>query len=208
MKKIILLAVVVFMAVSVNAQILKDTFDSNILGWTETSGKDGEAVIKDGTMHMVGKKGSNTTMSVLFGVKTTPSFVETHCFAGFDVNKNFEIKCKANVKKITGNNEFGIILDYVDNGNFIIFTIEEGQASFVRYKEGHVIGAIINDLKIKEKKKADLDLSIKSSYQKLQFFVNGMLAIEARYVPISSSGIGFYIYGEHTVDFDDLEIIQ
>lgn len=206
MKKI-LLAILALVAVNLNAQV-KDSFESNKFGWTETSAKDGEAVIKDGKMHIIGKKGNNAAMSLLFGIRTEPSFIETHCFPGYDVTKDFEIKCNASVKKITGENVLGIILDYVDSGNFIAFLVEEDRASLVRFKEGKYIGGITNDLKIKDKKKATLDLSVKSTFNKLEFFVNGMKAIESRYVKLTSTGLGFYVLGQHTVDFDNLEIIQ
>lgn len=206
MKKI-LLVFLTLVVVNLNAQV-KDSFESNKFGWTETSAKDGEAVIKDGKMHIVGKKGNNAAMSLLFGIRTEPSFIETHCFLGYDVTKDFEIKCEAFVKKITGENVLGIILDYIDSGNFIAFLVEEDRASLVRFKEGKYIGGITNDLKIKDKKKAILDLSVKSTFNKLEFFVNGMKAIESRYVKLTSAGLGFYVLGQHTVDFDNLEIIQ
>lgn len=38
--------------------------------------------------------------------------------------------------------------------------------------------------------------------------VNNMVAIELRYKPIMSNGIGFYLYGAQVADFDDLEIQQ
>lgn len=206
MKKI-LLVILALVAVNLNAQV-KDSFESNKFGWTETSAKDGEAVIKDGKMHIVGKKGNNAAMNLLFGIRTEPSFIETHCFPGYDITKDFEIKCEASVKKITGENVLGIMLDYIDNGNFIAFLVEEDRASLVRFKEGKCIGSIDNDLKIKDKKKATLDLSVKSTFNKLEFFVNGMSAVVVRYITLSSTGLGFYVLGQHTVDFDNLEIIQ
>lgn len=206
MKKI-LLAILALVAVNLNAQV-KDSFESNKFGWTETSAKDGEAVIKDGKMHIVGKKGNNAAMNLLFGIRTEPSFIETHCFPGYDVTKDFEIKCEASVKKITGENVLGIMLDYVDDGNFIAFLVEEDKASLIRVKECRTIGSITNNLKIKDKKKTTLDLSVKSSFNKLEFFVNGMKAVESRYVKLTSTGLGFYVFGQHTVDFDNLEIIQ
>lgn len=206
MKKI-LFVVLALVAINLNAQV-KDDFETNKYGWTETSAKDGEAVIKDGKMHMVGKKGNNSTMNLLFGTKTEPSFIETHSFPGYDVTKDFEIKCEAYVKKITGDNVLGIMLNYIDDGNFIAFTVDEERASLIRFKEGRYIGGFSDRLKIKDKKKAFLDLSVKSTFNKLEFFVNGMKAIEARYIPLTSTGLGFYVIGQHSVDFDNLEIIQ
>lgn len=202
-----LFVILVLFSVNLKAQV-KDDFETNKYGWTETSAKDGEALIKDGKMHIVGKKGNSAAMTALFGIRTEPSFIETHCYPGYDVTKDFEIKCDVYVKKITGNNTLGIILDYFDNGNYIAFLVEEDRASMIRFKDGNFVGGISNDLKIIDKKKADLELSIKSTFNKLEFFVNGMKAIEARYVKLTSTGLGFYVLGQHTVDFDNLEIIQ
>lgn len=95
MKKL-LVALFALGTLTANAQTFKDTFDSNSMGWTEISGKDGEAVIKEGVMHLEGKKSGG--LSLLGGVKDA-SEIMTHCFTNIDVQKNFEIKCKANVKK-------------------------------------------------------------------------------------------------------------
>jgi len=46
------------------------------------------------------------------------------------------------------------------------------------------------------------------TYKKLEFFVNGMLALELRYRDLISNGVGFYTYGAQVADFDDLELIQ
>lgn len=59
-----------------------------------------------------------------------------------------------------------------------------------------------------EKKDTRFDFSIKSTYKKLEFFVNGMLALELRYRDLISNGVGFYTYGAQVADFDDLELIQ
>ena len=66
MKKL-LVALFALGTLTANAQTFKDTFDSNSMGWTEISGKDGEAVIKEGVMHLEGKKSGG--LSLLGGVK-------------------------------------------------------------------------------------------------------------------------------------------
>lgn len=199
-----LLVLLVCVSMFVNAQTVKDDFNSNSLGWTETSSKDGEAVIKDGVMHLEGKKSGVS----LFGTQSAPSFLETHCFTNLDINKNFEIKCSALVKKINEECSFGMILDYVDEGNFMVFVVFEKEARLLRYKEYRLVGMIRNNLKLMKQKKADINLSIKSTFQKLQFYVNGMLAIESRFLPLTSNGIGFYVLGSQVANFDNLEIIQ
>lgn len=203
MKKL-LVALFALGTLTVNAQNVKETFDSNTLGWTEVSDKSGEAAIKEGVMHIVGK---NSGGSTFFGYKQ-PSFIETHCYSNLDVTKNFEIKCDAIAKKISNAGCFGVIMNYFDNGNFIVFVIDNEYAHLMRFQNNEMVGRISNKLKLVKKKKADLSLSIKNSYQKLQFYVNNMLAIEARYLPLESNGFGFYVLGEQIVDFDNVEFIQ
>ncbi|WP_075558535.1 hypothetical protein [Parabacteroides timonensis] len=205
--KHLLISIGLLLATITNAQI-KDTFDSNSLGWTEASSSDGEAVIRDGVMHMESKKGASNFATIMFGTKAEPSFVETHTYGGFDPNKDFEITCEALVKKIDENNVFGIMLDYIDEGNFLLFVVTEQQSYLYRFKDYQMVGRIKNRIKLKSQKKVSLDFKVKSSYQRLQFYVNDMLALEARYLPLTSSGIGFYVFGKQTVDFDNLEIKQ
>lgn len=197
MKKL-LVAIFTLTALTINAQSFKDTFDSNILGWTEISLKKGEAVIRDGVMHMESKEDNK--------------FIETHCYSNLDVTKNFEIKCDAIAKKISDDGDFGIILDYLDDGNFLAFTIfvddKNYYASIRRYYNGDLVGKITNKIKISEKRNATLSFSLKSTYQKLQFYVNDMLAVERRYISLTSNGFGFFVFGKQTVDFDNVEFIQ
>ena len=189
---------------TVNAQTVKETFDSNSLGWTEVSDKNGEAVIKEGVMSLTGKNSGGATF---FGYKL-PWFIETHCYSSLDVTKNFEIKCDAIAKKINNAGCFGVMMDYIDNGNFMVFVIDNEYAHLMRFVDSEMIGRITNRLKLVDKKRVNIALRIKSSYQKLQFYVNDMLAIEARYLPLESNGFGFYVLGEQVVDFDNVEFIQ
>ena len=186
-KTFIIITLAAAAAYTANAQTFKDTFDSNSMGWTEMSSSDGEVVIKDGVMHLQGKKnGSN------FYVNVPGTEIKTSCYTGFDPQENFEIKCKANIKKINSKNPIGIMLNYQDDYNYI----------------GRLVGYRENLLKLQGKRNAEVQFSIKSTYNKIQFLVNNMVAIELRYKPIISNGIGFYLYGAQTADFDDLEIIQ
>lgn len=203
MKRIIIILFAIA-ALKANAQNYTETFDSNTLGWTEASDSSGEAIIKEGVMRLIGKKSGGSTF---FGYRQ-PSFIETHCYTPLDVTKNFEIRCDAIAKKISNDGCFGVILNYMDNGNFIVFVIANNYAHLMRFYNSEMIGRISNRLKLSDKKHAELNISIKSTYQKLEFFVNNMLAIEARYLPLQYNGFGFYLLGEQVVDFDNVEFIQ
>lgn len=195
MRGIFFLGFILFsFTVSAQSYQLEDKFDDNSNGWTEIVSKDGESIVKDGVLRLKGKKEN--------------SFFESHFFSDIDITKNFEVKCEVKVKEINDDSHFGMILDYIDDGNYIAFIVYEGNARLLRFKEGKGIGTINNNIKLKSKKKATVELSVKSSYQKVIFEVNGMKALEARYLPLTSNGIGFYVFGEQTLEFDNLKITQ
>jgi len=173
---------------------LKDTFETNANGWTEIVDKKGETTIVDGVLRIKSKKAD--------------SFYESHFYSDMDVMHNFEVKCEVKVKSINDDSNFGIILNYMDDGNFILFSISEGNARLIKYENYKIIGQISNNIKLKAARKASVDLVVRNTFQKLTFEVNGMKAIEARFIPLTSSGIGFYVYGDQTVSFDNLEITQ
>lgn len=202
MRKLII-ALLLLGTTAVNAQTVKETFDSNTLGWTEISEDSGEAVIKDGIMHLEGNGSWGTSR---WGF-SQPIKIETHCYASLDVSKNFDIKFDA-VAGRTKKGYIGVMLDYIDSGNFIAFVFDSNSAFLLRYREGKLIGSIPNYFKMADKKDTKLSVLIKSTYQKLQFYINNMLAIEARYLPLTSNGFGFFVWGIQQVDFDNVEFIQ
>ena len=195
MRGILFLSFVLF-SFSVSAQTyqMEDKFDDNSNGWTEIISKDGESIVKDGVLRLKGKKEN--------------SLFESHFFSDIDLTKNFEVKCEVKVKEINDESTFGMILDYVDDGNFIAFIVYEGNARLIRVVDNQTVGKISNNIKLKSKKKSTVELSVKSTYQKIVFEVNGMKALEARYLPLKSSGIGFYVFGQQTLEFDNLKITQ
>lgn len=200
MKQVLFIALFALVALSANAQSFKDTFDSNTLGWTERSGSDGDAVIKDGVMHLQGKKNE--------GIFSNASNIVTTAYTSFDPQKNFEIKCKATVKKINEKNPVGIIINYLDDYNYMLFAVDEKSAYFFEYSENRLVSFRVNDMNIKGKRNEELTFQIRSTYNKVEFIVNNITAIELRYREIISNGIGFAVSGAQTADFDDLEIIQ
>lgn len=207
MRKVLISLLTVLGTITAHAQ-LTDDFETNQQGWTEISVKDGEALIKEGVMHIKSRKSDKSVFSVLPESPSEPNFIETHCYAPFDPSKDFELKCEALAKKIDDNNTFGIVFDYIDEGNFMVFRITEGQAELLRFKEYKLIGRIRSNLKLKKQRKAALEFSIKNTFRKLEFGVNGMKIFEARYLPVNSMGIGFAVWGQQTVDFDNLIITQ
>lgn len=192
MKKTIILFLTLCSAMSVDAQI-KDDFETNKLGWTEYSSNRSEAIIMDGHMHLVSKNDDEAF---------------TVCYPALDVTRNFEIKCDVLAKKIDDDKSFGIVIDYLDNYNYTVFLVTEGLAMFKNVRENKVVGRIYAPIKLKEQKKANVELKIKSSFQKVEFFVNGMKALERRFLHMESNGIGLLAGGKQKIDFDNFEVTQ
>lgn len=200
MKHVLFIVIFAFATLSVNAQSFKDTFDSNTLGWTERSGSDGDAIIKDGVMHLEGKTNG--------GYFSNASVIMTNAYTSFDPQKNFAIKCKAMVKKINEKNPIGVIINYLDNYNYMLFAVDEKNAYFFEYRDNNLVAYRVNAMNLKGKRNEELKIEIKSTYNKVEFVVNNITAIELRYREIISNGVGFAVFGAQTADFDDLEIIQ
>jgi len=198
MKRIYLAVLFVLSTFCSYAQSIVDDFESNSLDWVEEVSNDRQAVIKEGHLHLEGG---------LQGVATT-------CYAPFDIDKPFVLKCESYVKSISGNKHFGIFVDYEDEYNYTRFTIEDDRVWVRRVVENRVVGLKSQPLKLKAKKKTGIDFRIEYTLQKLTLYVNDMKAIEYQHrinygqFMIGTTGIGFYAGKSTEVDFDNLEIIQ
>lgn len=202
-KIVTLLLLTLSFTVSVYSQV-KETFDSNSWQWTEYSADLGKAYIIDGVMRLESKSDNNNTSLV-----DMVANVATHSFMPMDPVKGFTIKCTATVEKFEGKKQFGIILDYVDDMNCLIFMIKGDCAWLYKLKEGKVVGQQKNQFKLqKGKKMTNLDIEVIYMGGELEFRVNDVQALLCKYVPISSNGFGFFAYGKCKVDFDDVEIMN
>lgn len=195
MKNLILFSLLTFTIFS-NAQVLeiKETFDSNTLGWNELIDKKGESVIVDGVLQLTSKN--------------EDGFYESHCYTDINPKANFEISCEVNVKTINDDNTFGLIFDYIDDGNFMVLVISEGNAALLKKKDGEFVGAVRNSIKLKKARKTNVDISLKHELGTIICEVNGIFALQAKYIEMTSGGIGFYVAGKQKLQFDNLTIIQ
>ena len=180
------------------AQVMIDDFESNQFGWTESAGKRGMAVIKDGVMHLESKgKGINST-----------------CYAPVDFSKPFILSCEALAKKIDDDKIFGILLDYEDDQNYMLFYICEGEANLEVVREDKIVGRKQEALKLKKGKKVGVDFEVEYNLNELVFKVNGVRAMVYRRkiaqgeFMLGTSGIGFFARGGQVIDFDNLKISQ
>lgn len=198
MKRIILASVLASFFTIVNAQLITDDFESNNLGWTEEVGSDKMAVIKEGHLYLNGK--STGAMST--------------CYAPFDIDKPFELKCEAYIKSLSGSKFFGIFVDYEDDNNYIRFTVEDDRVFVRRVVENRIVAERSQPLKLKSKKKTGIDFKIEYTLQKITLFINDMKAIDYQrrvdsgQFMLGTTGIGFYAGKNTEVYFDNLQIIQ
>lgn len=183
---------------------VKETFDSNSWQWTEYSADLGKAYIIDGVMRLESKSDDdNTALSEMV------ANVATHSYLPMDPVKGFDIKCIATVEKFEGKKQFGIILDYVDDMNCLVFMIKGDFAWLYKLKEGKIVGQQKNQFKLQRgKKTTSLDIEVSYMGGELEFRVNDVQALMCRYVPIASNGFGFFAFGKCKVDFDDVEIVN
>lgn len=175
------------------AQRIKITedFESNTLGWTEILEDKGQAIISEGVMQIESKG---------------EEYYST-AWTDLDPSSPFEITVDVKVKRLDDSRTFGIILDHLDSSQYILFLVREGNAQFIQ-KNRNGDGYISNSIKLEGGWKADVKLGVKYEMGKLIFEVNEIYALEARYIEMTSSGIGLYVAGRQKIKFDNFTITQ
>ena len=177
---------------------MEDDFETNQYGWTETAGKRGTALVKDGVLHMESKDKLLTSTT----------------YGSFDVSKPFVLTVEALAKKVDDDRIFGILLDYEDDQNLLLFYLCEGEANLEVWKEGKLIGLRQAQLKLKSGKKIGIEFEVEYNLNELIFKVNGVKAMSYRRrisnndFLLGTSGIGFAARHGQVIDFDNLKIIQ
>ncbi len=183
---------------------IKETFDSNSWQWTEYSGEYGKAYIIEGVMRLESKSDKNDTP-----LSEMVENVATHAYLPMDPVKGFNLKCSATLEKFEGKKQFGIILDYLDDMNCMVFIIKGDFAYLYRLEAGKIVSQQKNQFKLqKGKKNTTLDIQVSYQGGELEFRVNDVQALMAKYKPITSNGFGFFAFGKCKVDFDDVEILN
>jgi hypothetical protein len=183
---------------SLKAQIMEDDFETNQYGWTESVGNRGIAVIRDGVLHMESKAKPLTST----------------CYGSFDINKPFILQVEALAKKIDNDKIFGILLDYEDDQNYILFYICEDEANLEVVRENKVIGRKQEALKLRKGKKVGIEFEVEYNLNELVYKVNGVRAMTYRRrvarneFLLGTSGIGFFARDGQVIDFDNLKVVQ
>ena len=98
----------------------------------------------------------------------------------------------------------------MDDYNYDAFYLSNEKVFYYRVVEGEIVGRRYSDVKIFKRLK-EHELSVKSSFNKLEFYVNNVKALEIRNAPVNYSGLGFGVWaedGKQTADVDYIEFIQ
>ena len=102
----------------------------------------------------------------------------------------------------------GLIFNYKDNGNFYAYVFNDEEVVFLRYKENRLIGDIHQSVKWSKKRKAQQNWGLESEGSLLSFFVDDMLIMKVRYMPLEYAAFGFYTFGNQKLIVDDVDFIQ
>ena len=187
--------------VSFSQVIMEDDFESNQYNWSELAGDKGTALIKDGVLHLESPwNGGGTIFST--------------CYAPFDINKPFILSVEALAKKVSSSKTFGILLDYEDNQNYILFSTSDDEAVLEIWKENRLVGYKIESVKLPKGKKVGLEFEVEYNLNELIFKVNGIRAMSYRRriskddFLLGTSGIGFLVKRGAVIDFDNLKVVQ
>lgn len=201
MKKSLILSAI-FLGISgiLSAQ-LKETFDSNSWQWTEQASNLGKVYIVDGVLRF----DTNTPTNI--DIQKVAENVSSHAYLPMDPSTGFTITCDAIVDKVGDDKYFGVILDYMDDMNFMCFTMSQNWAYLYKITEGRITRKWAGQLHLPKQKKAALDIKIIYSGGDLEIRVDDIQAIHAKYAPIESNGFGFFAFGKTKVDFDNVEIL-
>lgn len=197
MKRLIFASLFLLSFLTQAQTIIRDDFDSNSLGWNEFAGKKYSAIIQDGVLHLETREGAPTAIA--------------SCYSIIDPQKSFEIKMGLVKTKIDDEERgIGIVLNYLDDYNFDVFYMSKEKAFYKRFVEGKLFGFRCGDVKI-DKKLRDHELIVKSAFDKLEFFINNVKALEIQHAPLLYPGFGVSVWaddGKQVADVDYIEFKQ
>lgn len=211
MKQVLILcAVVLLCATSLNAQTFKEEFEGNSLGWTESAGEsnNGTAVIDKGVM-TIKSKGINKFASAMMGTQVGENTTfETHCYAPINVNRPFEILSNVKIDKLGVDKTCGFIFNYRDFGNFYAFTFNDEMVNFLRFVDNKLVGMISQGVKWPKNKKINQEWKLVSDGSTISFYVDDLEILKVKYMPLDYTGVGFYTFGKQTLVVDDITFTQ
>lgn len=200
MKHVLIILFSLITVCSVNAQTVKETFDSNSLDWTESpKGYWGSTMIDKGVMTLTAKEHHDRTQAI-----------ETHCYTPLNMKRPFKITTNVTIGKLDDENDqrVGLIFNYKDFGNYYTFMINESNVIFARWKENNLVGSISQGIKWSKTRKAEQTWVIEYNGNDLIFYINDIPLIKVKYMEMEYSGFGYYAEGKQKFIIEDVEFEQ
>ena len=195
---------------TVNAQGLKETFDSNSLNWNEcaTESDFGTSIIDKGVLTIT-SKGESKFWSAMAGAQIGQNtYFTCFCYAPLNIKRSFKISTNVTIGKLDDDKLAGLIFNYKDNGTFYAFVFNDADVYFFRYVDNRLVGWISQSVKWKKTRKAQQNWRLESDGSTLSFFVDELPIMNIRYMPLDYSGFGYYTCGKQKLVVDDVEFIQ
>lgn len=202
MKKILLsiIAALAFTLPAAAQSIIED-FESNSLEWTECT-------IKDAPGHTIISNGELILSSLKHEGSWNYDFHRAYCYAPLNNLNAFSIIANVSIRELDNQKYVGFIVNYRDDGNFYLFKITAWGVDFIRYENGKNVGDNWQRVAWSEKKNVKQKWELRCDGETLSFFVNDMMIVKLKYMPIIYSGVGFYTDGEQKLVVEDIEFIQ
>lgn len=197
-------------AASMDAQSVKETFDSNSLEWNENASKNGagNAIIDKGVL-TVTSNGVNKWLSAMAGAQVGQNtYFTCFCYAPLNMQCAFTIKSKVKIQKLDDDRLAGLVFNYKDDGTFYAFAFNEGGVNFFRYVDNKLVGQIFQSVKWKKKKKMEQEWTLQTNGSTLSFMVDDEPIMKVRYMPLEYAGFGYYTFGKQELVVDEVEFIQ
>lgn len=184
---------------------LKDTFDNNSWQWKEYATDNAKAHVIDGVLRIETKmKDKNSSLRQV--LDKIVEYNSSYAYLPLDPSKGFTVSCEALVDKINDEKLFGLILDYKDDMNCMVFVLTEDWAFLYKLQEGKIVSKNKNQFKLPKQKKARVNIEVQYYSGELIFRVNDIQALKCKFIKLDSSGFGFFAFGDMKVEFDNVEI--
>lgn len=211
MRKIsfVLFLVFVWMA-NANAQSIIENFESNSLNWNETAETNnaGNAIIDKGVLTIT-SNGVNKFMSAMLGAQVgVNTYFTCFCYAPLNMQRSFKIKSNVTIGKLDFDRLAGLVFNYKDDGTFYAFVFNETDVRFLRYVDNRLVGQITQSVKWRKTRKMEQEWLMEYDGSTIQFYVDDLLIMKVRYMPLEYAGFGYYTYGKQKLVVDQVEFIQ
>ena len=199
-----------FCGISVVAQSVKETFDSNSLNWNECASESnaGKSIIDKGVLTIT-SEGINKFWTAMAGTQVG-NYTEFSCFcyAPLNVKSPFKISTNVTIGKLDDDKFVGLIFNYKDDGNFYAFIFNDVDVKFLRKVDYKWVGSITQSVKWRKKTKAQQNWRLESDGSILSFFVDEVPIMNVRYMTLDYAGFGYLTFGKQKLIVDDVEFIQ